>query len=234
MIYGSKLAVVGTSGSLVLLLCRCGPGVVLAGEGLLFGSWSRADSAAAAVIAYMRDVGDHGLLVHVVERRRVHVIHSAVVEKVAAVPISAGVPRAGVAEPVVDTAVEPDLRAPIASVPEIRSAGPTPIARRPQHTNLRRFHPGAGNPEVPTIVRVTPIAWSPEITFLRASGLHVNGQHGRGNGNGENDLGRSRGTCARNQKQDGRQRKPAQSSERLERSPGMNSLHFASPRKIGV
>lgn len=131
---------------------------------------------------------DDRLLIDVVNHVDVHVIHPSVIEEVAAVPAAAEVAGAGVAESVVDAAVEADFRAPVSGVPEIGAVGPAPVAGRPEKTYLGRFHPRARDPEISSVVAIAPVARRPDIAIAGANGLRVNGKDGWGDGDRENDL----------------------------------------------
>src|SRR5581483_9513263 len=129
-----------------------------------------ADAAVAAVVAdpVHRDVVDHGGVVGVVDVGDVDVVDAAVVPEVAVAPFAAVVAVAGVAVAVVDAAIEADVRAPVAGVPEVDAVAPAPPARRPQIARLGRQHPGAGHPVVVAgIVVPGPVARRPDIAFGR-------------------------------------------------------------------
>jgi hypothetical protein len=61
----------------------------------------------------------------------VHVVDGAVVAEVAAVPVSALIAEAGIAEAVVDATIESDVPSPIATVEAIAATRVSPIAGRP-------------------------------------------------------------------------------------------------------
>src|SRR5882672_10095312 len=100
---------------------------------LLFPRRARADTPVTSVVADTVHGGsvDHGRVVNVVDNGDVHVVHGAVVEKVAVVPTSAFVAISKVAVSVVDTAVEADLRTPIAFVESKSAFVPRPISWSP-------------------------------------------------------------------------------------------------------
>jgi hypothetical protein len=79
---------------------------------------TRRDSTVAAVVAdaVHRGVVDHGGVVNVVDVGDIYVVDGTIVEKVAAVPTSAFIAIAEIAESVVDAAVESDMRTPVANV----------------------------------------------------------------------------------------------------------------------
>src|SRR6185312_16995620 len=102
----------------------------------------------------------------VVDVRNVRVPHvgaGAVVIEVAVIPMPAFVTDAEVAESVIDTAVEPDMRTPIAGMPEIHAVGPAPIAWRPEQSHLGWQHPGTRHPVI-AVISPRPITWYPDVT----------------------------------------------------------------------
>src|SRR6185437_1512994 len=76
------------------------------------------------------------------------IIDGAIVEKVIVIPVTADKADAEIAEAVMDTAIEADGRPPITGMPEIAAIAPAPIARRPQHADGGRHHPGARHPVI--------------------------------------------------------------------------------------
>jgi hypothetical protein len=95
--------------------------------------WTRAkpDAALAAVEAYPNAARGNGVAVDVVDHGDIDVVHGAVIEKVAGVPIAALVAGANITKPVVDAAIEADVRTPIAMEESITAAHEAPVARRP-------------------------------------------------------------------------------------------------------
>jgi hypothetical protein len=93
---------------------------------------SRVDAAAAAVVA---DAGvvvhDHGAVVDVGDVGGVDVVDRAVVHEAVMVPVAAVVAGTGIAVAVGNSAVEADMRAPVAGVPAIEAAEEAPPGRRP-------------------------------------------------------------------------------------------------------
>jgi hypothetical protein len=87
-------------------------------------------------------------------------VHTAVVEELAAVPVTALVTAPDVAETVVNSAIEANVRAPEAVMPSIAIADVTPIGRCPQRTYIRRNHPDPRHPVI-TGRSITPIAGIP-------------------------------------------------------------------------
>src|SRR6185437_4705554 len=139
-------------------------------------------SSRAAVEAHMpvRRVILHGVVVHVVHEGRPNMYDGAVVVEPAAAPIPADEPGAVISIPVVDSAVEPHVRSPIARVPEIGATLPAPIAGRPEKPYQRRQNPCSRHPVVPAIVP-GPVTGRPHVPRLRARWLHVYRQSRRRN-----------------------------------------------------
>jgi hypothetical protein len=115
----------------VLLRGRC-LDVALAGRLFLSGSWARVNSATAAVEADSIIAAAYGGVVRVADDVDVYVCHRAVVIKIAAAPVTAGIADARVAESIINAAVEPDLRPPVAGVPAVETACECPIAGSPE------------------------------------------------------------------------------------------------------
>ena len=81
---------------------------------------------------------DYCAVVYVRHMHRAEVHDRAVVEECSAVPITARESNTGITEAVVHSAIEADMRAPVAGVPGIDTASPTPISRGPEQARLRR------------------------------------------------------------------------------------------------
>jgi hypothetical protein len=160
-------------------LYRHGRNVALMREGLLPRGGTRFDAAATAVIADASGVLNNLFSIYVVDDRCVDVVHLTVIKKASAVPITAGIAVADIAIAVVDASIEADLRAPVSNVPDVNPGTPTPVSRRPQQSNLGRFHPRSRNPVIAAVFVVAPVARRPDITLARANGLRVNRQHRR-------------------------------------------------------
>src|SRR5450756_1882014 len=165
VVHGRQECVVGT-GSVhmlglqrrwrpVLLVCRCL--FCLGGAGV--------NSTGAAVIADMVHSGvvDYGPVVNIVNVRDVHVVHRAVVVEGPVIPISAFI---------ADTTIEADMRAPVALIPGVAVAAPTPITGSPEKANFGNQHPRTWHPEV-AFIPVSPVAGRPQITVGGAHGLRV-------------------------------------------------------------
>src|SRR6185437_3440061 len=138
------------------------------------------DNAVATVEAHVTEVVDHhGPVVDVRHVDVGNVRDCAVVHHMAAAPESACVTNTGVAKPVVHTAIEADVRAPVTGMPEIGSASPAPVAGGPQKTGTRREYPGSGHPVV-TIITPSPVSGCPDVVGARRSRLHIDRQGRRG------------------------------------------------------
>src|SRR2546430_1866640 len=134
---------------------------------------ARIDSAVTSVVGdtvYGEFVDDR--LVVDVNVGDIHVVHRAVVEEVTVSPISALVATAKVAKPVINAAVESDVRSPITCVPNISALAPSPITGGPQQSRLRSHHPCAWHPEV-AFRTVGPITRSPDITVTWTCRLDI-------------------------------------------------------------
>jgi hypothetical protein len=157
--------------------------VVLAHRTLLFLrglTIHAARTVEAGAVVHHRRVVDHGPVdVDVSDHGRVYVHHGRVVLEHAARPASAVEPDAAVSESVIDAAVKPDRRAPVACIPSIESAAIAPVARRPKQPRLRRLDPGARHPVVAVVRIPGPVARCPQKSFHRTRRLHVYRQYGR-------------------------------------------------------
>jgi hypothetical protein len=132
--------------------------------------------------AVYRGAVHDGGVIGVVYDGDVYVGHGAVVEEFAASPSAAKEADSGVAETVVDSAIEANFRTPVAGVPKIGVVLPGPITRSPEQADLGRLDPGAGNPEI-TVGAVSPVARNPEKAGARTNGLLIHGQNWRTNPN---------------------------------------------------
>src|SRR6266704_721699 len=94
-------------------------------------------SAPAAIKADPVDVVvDDCRVVGIVNDGDVHVGHRAVVVVVATSPVAAEKADTGVAETVVNAAVEADFGSPVARRPRVEAASPSPVARSPEQTDF--------------------------------------------------------------------------------------------------
>ena len=190
---------IGSSGLGMLGLRRRRCGMRLPPHGKLCRRRLRTHAAGAAIeagvvhraaVGYRRAVG-------IGEMIAAKIIGLAIVVEATIAPASTGVTVAAIAEPVVDAAVIADAGTPVRRVPQVESAAPAPVARRPQQPDHGRLHPGAGNPVVAGRT-VLPVAWCPDVAVTGHRRLVVNGQFRRRQRNRHADaLGQGRG-CDRN------------------------------------
>ena len=137
--------------------------------------------AAGAVVARLVDghIVDRDVVhIGVMDHRGVHIGHCGVVVVCASLPAPAVKADAAVAEPVIHTAVETDVRTPVAGVKRIHAADETPVAGRPENADGRRGNPGARNPVV-TSRRERPVTRRPNESDLRTGRLLIIGQRRR-------------------------------------------------------
>src|SRR5262245_2319351 len=168
--------------------------LVLQGS-LLLRRWLGLEAVRSTVVADVGhgDIIDHGLAVDVGDLDRTEARDGGVVDENAVPPVAAVVADPGIAEAIVDAAVEADPRPPISSAPHIDTVVPGPIARGPQQTWSRRPHPGAGNPKVAELAPC-PVAGYPDEVRTRDHRLHIDRQRWRRRRNADQHLGtRGRG-----------------------------------------
>ena len=176
VVHRRPLGAISARHPLMLSLHRRGSNVPLSQRSFLRSSRPRADSSLAAVIADAVH-GDvvHGGVVGIVDVGDVYAIDSAVVIEIPAVPIPAIVAVTVIAKAVANAAVEADLRPPVTGIPDVGAFAPSPVAGRPEKTDLGSQHPSPGHPEI-SIGAVRPITRSPDVTRTRAPRLFINWQ----------------------------------------------------------
>ena len=132
---------------------------------------------AVETVAITYLVVDHGpVLEGVVNDGRVNMPDSAVVAENIAGPDTSDEAGSKVTPTVIDSAVKPDMRPPVAVVPGVSAVLPSPKTRGPKQPYYRRFHPDTRNPVIITIIRVPrPITGTPHIPIPRARWLIING-----------------------------------------------------------
>jgi hypothetical protein len=86
--------------------------------------------------------------ISVVDHGSVDVSHCGVITIRAARPAPAIETDTAETETIVDTAVESNMRTPVAGVPLVQAIPKSPISRRPQNSDARRSDPNAGHPVV--------------------------------------------------------------------------------------
>jgi hypothetical protein len=159
----------------------------------LLGSRGVLNPAWTAVIGDVPVVGDgvsfhhRPVVVGGVDDALIHVHDRGVVGKFVAAPLASGEANAHVAETVVHAAVVAHVAAPVAPMEPVVATVPVPVVRRPKRALIGSRDPGSGNP---VVIPVTPgpVAGNPHQVGLRADGLIVDGQHGRGEADADNDL----------------------------------------------
>src|ERR1700722_19822559 len=114
--------------------------MLFVGNGLLIGSRSGFDtSGAVKADPVNRDILDHRTVnVGVVNHGRIHMPNGGVAQKFATFPSAPTETGSRITEPIVNTAIEADVRPPIAAMPTIMSSLKSPIARGPKISGLRR------------------------------------------------------------------------------------------------
>jgi hypothetical protein len=145
------------------------------GEPLFRRSGTPIDASSSTVVTDPRAVIDYDrLVVNIVHNRDVYVGDRAVVAKVSAIPISALIAFAGVAEAVIDPAVKSDVRTPVAIMPTVGIPAPSPVTGSPEISGFRSFHPSAWHPVVAVFVGVAPVAGGPDVSVAGTDRLCVN------------------------------------------------------------
>ena len=131
-------------------------------------------SSMASVISHviLRREVRHRTVVHVVNNRCVHVGDRRVVVKRPSVPIPAFITPAGISEAIIYTAIEADMRSPIAMVQAIVTFIESPIGRGPKSSDPWGNYPCAWRPVV-AIVGIGPIAGRPDVVFTGARRLRI-------------------------------------------------------------
>ena len=153
--------------------------VTLGGE--LVRRRPRMQATSAAIEGHVVVVVDNSVVVDVGHMNATEVGARAVIEKRATAPVATREPNTGITKPVVHTAVEADVRTPVAAVPEVDTTIPTPITRRPENSGRGRQHPRAGHPVI-TIVAPRPITRRPHVARRGQGRLHVNRKNRRRHG----------------------------------------------------
>src|SRR5215469_2317306 len=158
----------------VLHLGTYGRGVPFVNCSFFLGTGARFNATAAAVIADARIavIVDDGGVVGVVNDVHIHVVDGAVVIEMIVLPAAAFIAVAEVSVAVVNSAVEADVRPPVAFMKNETASAPAPPRRSPEVARARSEHPGSGNPVI--VVAVPgPIARRPDVVVARADGLVV-------------------------------------------------------------
>ena len=168
-------------------------------RGFFGGGRSRRESTLAPVVAdpAHRRVID-GRVIDVVDVVDIHVQYGTIVEKMSVVPTPTVKANSKVAEAVVDAAIKPDGRPPIAIVENETSAAPAPISGCPQEADFGSHHPRTRHPVIVVkIVAPAPVTWRPEVAVPRADRLLINRQRGWSESNDDAHRGKCRCRHAR-------------------------------------
>lgn len=163
-------------GLLMLSLSRQGSLVLLALRSELLRGRSGRNATGPAVVADMVHgvvVDDDRPVIDIGNVGDVHIGHAAVVIEVASAPLATVEADSGVAETVVNAAIETDVRAPVAAMENVEAIVPAPPRRGPEHRD-RSDHPCARNPVVAIVIVPGPIAWRPKIAGSGTNRLRIN------------------------------------------------------------
>src|SRR5262252_7267247 len=189
-IHGGALLLIGASSLDKLGLCGYSRNVAFASSSFLLGRWTHDDATTAAVVAHVIHSGvvDDGLVVNIPDVDA-HIAEGSVIEEVAIIPAAADKSSTEVAVAIVDAAIEADHGSPITVIEEETVVHPSPVAGRPEESNLGRKHPGAGHPEVvEDVVVVRPVARHPYEAVAGTEWLFVDRKRRRSNSDGNMDL----------------------------------------------
>jgi len=122
------------------------------------------DAAASTVITDPCARRGNVVVIHIVHVRHVHIGNRAVVIDGAVFPVATVVAVAGVAESVIDSTVEADIRAPVPGMKDVVISRVRPVRRRPERSLVRGQHPRSWDPIV-TSLRVGPVAGIPDVVL---------------------------------------------------------------------
>lgn len=149
--------------------------VAFARKGFFFPRGPLANSAIAAVVADAGFVAiDDGRVVDVVNLGDVHVVHGTVVIKVIVIPAAAFIAVAEIAKSITDSAIPPNVRAPVSFMEEKGTVLPAPVAGRPEEADFGSFDPGPRNPVIVLVIAIpSPISGSPDVTVAWTRRLFI-------------------------------------------------------------
>ena len=155
---------------------------------------TRLEATCSPVIAHGPRVHHHASTIDMGHARNADVGDSAVVVERSSAPLPADKAHTRIAEAVVNSAIEANVRSPVSRVPGIEPSAPSPISGSPQHAD-RRHDPGARHPVVAGVIVPSPIAGCPEVAWSGADRLCVNRQRWRSDSNryAHHDLRKRRG-----------------------------------------
>jgi hypothetical protein len=154
----------------------------------LVRAWPRMQTTFTTVEAHTvhRDVVDHGPVVNVGDVSLAQVGNRPVVIERATAPIAALEADTTVPVTVVDATIETYVRAPVAGMPKVCTISPTPVTRSPQKSRRGCQYPGAGHPVIVALV-IGPVTRRPDVPNRGAGRLHIHGQRGRREVDGDAD-----------------------------------------------
>src|SRR5271154_2077328 len=204
------------------------------GESYLFDRGSRTNPPSTAIEADMAGIGNNRLLINIVNDTNVHVVYAAVIEELIALPVTARISRADVAESIIDSTVEANFGPPVARIPDIKAVRPAPVSRRPEETHLGRFNPCAWHPEIPSIIGVAPVSWRPNVSGARTNRLRIYGKSWRSDSDREQNLSRGGGKCRSDRDYKYGDKKPLHGFGGPQRAAKVGNLHSVSPRNAPV
>jgi hypothetical protein len=158
----------------MLHLGRDRAGAACTQRGGFSGDRANIYAAGSAIEAYTvcGEIAHAAVVYVVVNDTGVNVVHRAVVKEVVAVPVAAIVSAAGIAEAVVNSAVETDVVTPVPAIKGVPAVRECPIRRCPERSNVGREHPGSGDPVIAAVC-VVPIARGPVVVVAGAGRLRV-------------------------------------------------------------
>src|SRR6266571_7075619 len=215
VVHGSQQSTVAAGGLLMLRLLGGHCEMTLVSSGLFLRGRTSGYSAPATVETDSVDrrvVVDDCRVVGIVHDGDVHVGDGTVIVERVASPVAAEKADTGVAETVVNAAIEADSGPPVARIPRVEAVFPSPVAWSPEQTDFRREYPRARNPEV-AVRTISPIAGDPDIARARADGLRVNWQHWRSDPNGDANSNLCSGLSRDRQESNGEQERTNEASD---------------------
>jgi hypothetical protein len=104
-------------------------------------------------------IGDR-VVIDVVNDGSIHIVHGAIVVEYTSVPVPSLIAATAITEAVIDTAIEADVRTPVAVMPPIAPAKERPIRRRPERTDVGSNYPCSRNPVI-AAGSVSPVTGGP-------------------------------------------------------------------------
>jgi hypothetical protein len=110
--------------------------------------------------------------IRVTNDRPINIGNRSIIVEGSAFPAATIISGTSVAEAVVYAAIKPNIRSPIAGMPEVKSSGVSPITGRPEKANFGRVSPVSCHPVV-SIVAIGPITRYPYFTVGWARGLII-------------------------------------------------------------